>query len=114
MVELVVATAPFHIVVINTKLKQNQMQQHWTNYRNPCTNIFLICSIKCCNLRVANEDGAQTIKWIHLNLQTFATIYYPLVIRNKWLVVHFINSQDYNMFIHGQSIILVIPYIVCI
>jgi len=28
-----------------------------------------------------DEDGAQTIKWIHLNLQTFATIDYPLVTR---------------------------------
>jgi len=80
MVELVVAIAPFHIVVINTKLRQNQMQQHWTNYKNPCTNFLKICSIKCCNLRVDDENGAQTIKWIHLNLQTFATIYYPLMI----------------------------------
>jgi hypothetical protein len=38
MVELIVATTPFQIVVINTKLKQNQMQQDWTDYRNPCTN----------------------------------------------------------------------------
>jgi hypothetical protein len=38
MVELVVATTPLQIVVINTKLKQYQMQQHWTDYRNPCTD----------------------------------------------------------------------------
>jgi hypothetical protein len=36
MVELVIASATFQIIVINTKSKQNQMQQHWTDYRNPC------------------------------------------------------------------------------
>jgi hypothetical protein len=29
MVELVVATTPFQIVVINTKLRQHKMQQHY-------------------------------------------------------------------------------------
>jgi hypothetical protein len=28
-----------------------------------------------------DEDGVQTIKWIHLNLQFFAIIDYPLVTR---------------------------------
>ncbi len=49
-------------------------------YSNSCYQ-HKICYIKCSSLKGDDEDGAQTIKWIHLNLQTFATIDYPLVTR---------------------------------
>jgi hypothetical protein len=81
MVELIIATTPFQIVVINTKSRQNKMQQHWTNYRNLCTDFCQICFIKCSSLGGHDEDGAQTIKWIHLNLQNFETVDYPLMTR---------------------------------
>ncbi len=56
MVELVVATTPFQIVVINTKLKQNQMQQHWIDYRNPNTNF-----VKFVLLNTTTEEGCNLI-----------------------------------------------------
>jgi hypothetical protein len=39
MAELVVATTLLQIIVINTKLSLNQMQQHKTNYGNPCIDL---------------------------------------------------------------------------
>jgi hypothetical protein len=47
MVELVVATTPLQIVVINTKLKSNEMQQHWIDSRIPCTDFvkFVISNV---------------------------------------------------------------------
>jgi hypothetical protein len=61
MVELVVATTPFQIVVINTKLRQHKMQQHYKLTIETHALNFV-------KLGGDDEDGAQTIKWIHLNL----------------------------------------------
>ncbi len=81
-VELVVATTPLQIVFVNTKLKQYQMQQHWTDYRNPCIDFvkFVLSNVLTLGV-IMRMHGAQIIQWIHLNSQNFATIDYPLVIR---------------------------------
>jgi hypothetical protein len=40
MAELVVAITFLQIIVINTKLRLNQMQQHKTDYGNPCIDFI--------------------------------------------------------------------------
>jgi hypothetical protein len=65
MVVLVVATTPLQIVVINTKLKQNQMQQHWIDYKNPCIDFvkFVLSNVLALGviMRMVHKSSSGSI-----------------------------------------------------